>query len=115
MGRSPGGRTSIRGPASSPVIGPEMAIDTARQREMTRATSAERNATTPARAPSVVPRRPGPSNVLILAGWCGLAGGLLEVGARVLCRWIDPTNRLYQVSRHFVWSAPLTYLLLFLG
>src|SRR5262249_1623461 len=46
--------------------------------------------------------------------WCGLAAGLLEVGARVLCRWITPTNRLYQMSRHFVWLAPLTYLLLFL-
>jgi len=53
--------------------------------------------------------------VLILAGWCGLAAGLLEVGARILCRYINPANRLYQVSRHFVWVAPLTYLLLFLA
>ena len=34
--------------------------------------------------------------------------------ARILCRIINPTDRLYQVSRHFVWLAPLTYLLLFL-
>ena len=53
--------------------------------------------------------------MLILAGWCGLAAGLLEVAARIVRRWINPTNRLYQVSRHFVWSAPLTYLLLFLA
>ena len=60
-------------------------------------------------------RRFGPVNVLVLAVWCGLAAGLLEVATRILSRWIDPTNRLYQVSRHFVWLAPLVYLLLFLG
>jgi arylsulfatase A-like enzyme len=57
----------------------------------------------------------GPLDVLMLAVWCGLAAGLLEVGTRILCRLINPTNRLYQVSRHFVWLSPLTYLLLFLG
>jgi len=54
-------------------------------------------------------------NVLILSAWCGLAGGLLEVGARVLCRWIDPTNRLYGLSRHYVWLAPLSTFLFFSG
>jgi arylsulfatase A-like enzyme len=53
--------------------------------------------------------------VLVLAASCGLAAGLLEVSARILCRWINPTARLFQVSRHFVWLAPLTYLLLFLS
>ena len=57
----------------------------------------------------------GSRDVLILAAWSGLAAGLLEVGTRILCRWIYPTNRLYQVSRHFVWLAPLTYLVLFLA
>jgi len=52
-------------------------------------------------------------DVLVLSVWCGLAAGLLEVGARVLCRSIDSTNRLYGMSRHFVWLVPLTYLLLF--
>src|SRR5271165_4898173 len=66
-------------------------------------------------APSVAARRISPRDVLILAAWCGLAAGLLEVGARILCRCINPTGRLYQVSRHFVWLAPLTYLLLFLA
>ena len=51
----------------------------------------------------------------MLAAWCGLAAGLLEVATRVLCRWINPTNRLYLMSRHFVWLAPLSNLLLFSG
>jgi len=63
----------------------------------------------------VAQRRLGPLDVLVLSVWCGLAGGLLEVGARVLRKTIDPTNRLYGVSRHFVWLVPLTYLLLFSG
>ena len=53
--------------------------------------------------------------VLQLSAWCGLAAGWLEVGTRVLCRSINPTNRLYLMSRHFVWLVPLTNLLLFLG
>jgi arylsulfatase A-like enzyme len=53
--------------------------------------------------------------VLVLAAWCGLAAGLLELGTRILCRSIDPTKRLYQMSRHFIWLAPLTYLGFFLG
>ena len=60
-----------------------------------------------------LPRRLDPLNVLILSAWCGLAGGLLEVAARVLCRWIDPTNRLYGLSRHFIWLVPLSTLLFF--
>jgi arylsulfatase A-like enzyme len=54
-----------------------------------------------------------PLDVLLLAACGGLAGGLLEVGTRVLCRSIDSTNRLYMMSRHFVWLAPLVNLLLF--
>jgi arylsulfatase A-like enzyme len=58
--------------------------------------------------------RPGPWHLLVLAVWCGLAGGLLEVGARVLCRALDPVHRLYLMSRHFVWLTPLVNLSLFL-
>ena len=47
--------------------------------------------------------------------WLGLSAGLLEAGTRVLCRAIDPTKRLYLMSRHFVWSAPLANMLLFFG
>ena len=70
---------------------------------------------TAVRPPSPATPRIGPLDVLLLAGWCGLAAGLLEVGTRILCRLINPTNRLYQVSRHFVWLSPLVYLLLFLA
>jgi arylsulfatase A-like enzyme len=57
----------------------------------------------------------GPRDVLMLSACCGLGSGLLEVGTRVLCRYFDPTNRLYMLSRHFVWLAPLSTLLLFTG
>jgi arylsulfatase A-like enzyme len=57
----------------------------------------------------------GARDVLGLSAWCGLAAGLLEVGTKVLCRSIRPADHLYQASRHFIWLAPLTYLLLFLA
>ena len=47
--------------------------------------------------------------------WLGLAAGLLEVGMRVLCRAIDPTQRIYVTSRHFVWLTPLANMLLFVS
>jgi arylsulfatase A-like enzyme len=59
--------------------------------------------------------RLGTFEILMLSAWCGLAGGLLEVGTRVLCRAIDPTKRLYFMSRHFVWLTPLANLVVFLG
>ncbi len=34
---------------------------------------------------------------------------------KALSRSINPANHLYQMTRHFVWLAPLTYLLLFLA
>jgi arylsulfatase A-like enzyme len=68
----------------------------------------------PAGAPAP-PRRLGPTDVLVLSTWCGLAAGLMEVGLKVLLRSIDPTKRMYLMSRHFVWLAPLIYLLLSLG
>jgi arylsulfatase A-like enzyme len=60
-------------------------------------------------------RRLGAWDVLVLSAWCGVVGGLLEVGTRVACTYIDPANRLYMFSRHFVWLVPLSTLLLFLG
>jgi arylsulfatase A-like enzyme len=50
-----------------------------------------------------------------MSAWCGLAGGLLEVGARLLCRAIEPSYRLYWTSRHFIWLGPLSNLLFFVG
>jgi len=59
-------------------------------------------------------RRLGPLDVLVLSAWCGLVGGLLEVATRVVCK-IVPGHRMYAMSRHFVWMAPLSNLLLFSG
>jgi hypothetical protein len=56
-------------------------------------------------------RRLDPWDVLVLSAWCGLAAGWLEVGTRILCRHIDATNRLYMMSRHFVWLVPLADLM----
>jgi hypothetical protein len=63
----------------------------------------------------VVRRRIEAVDLFLLSAWCGLAAGLLEVGVRVVCRAIDPTQRLYLVSRHFLWLGPLSNLLVFLG
>ena len=54
-------------------------------------------------------------DVLLMSVWCGLAAGLLEVGARVLPRSFDTFFRLYGLSRHFVWLVPLTNGILFSG
>ncbi len=58
--------------------------------------------------------RLGPLDVFVLALWCGLAGGLLEVGTIAFCKAL-PGHRMYGMSRHFVWMAPLSNLLLFAG
>jgi arylsulfatase A-like enzyme len=54
-------------------------------------------------------------DLLFLSAWCGLAAGLLEVATKVLCRAIDPRQRLYLMSRHFIWLSPLANLAFFLG
>ena len=59
--------------------------------------------------------RLGPIDVLLLSAWCGLAAGELEVGARVISKSLSSTDRLYQMTRHFVWLVPLIDLVLFLG
>ena len=51
---------------------------------------------------------------LVLAAWCGLVAGLLEVGTIVLRKELFDPNQLYGMSRHFVWLIPLTNLGLFL-
>jgi arylsulfatase A-like enzyme len=58
--------------------------------------------------------RLGALDVLVLSLWCGPTAGLLEVGARVLCRWVG-LYPLYGMSRHFVWIVPLANLLFFAG
>jgi arylsulfatase A-like enzyme len=57
----------------------------------------------------------GALEILGLSLWCGLAGGLLEVAARVSCRAIDPTNRLYVMTRHFVWLTPVANAIVFVS
>ncbi len=57
--------------------------------------------------------RLGPVDVLVLAAWCGLTAGWLEVGTKVLLKSIFVTDRMYNTGRHFVWVVPLSNLLLF--
>ena len=59
--------------------------------------------------------RLGPLDLLLLSAWCGLAAGELEVITRVANRAISATNRLYMMTRHFVWLVPMIDLVLFLG
>ena len=54
-----------------------------------------------------------PLDVLLLSAWCGLAAGWLEVGTRVLLKRVIVADRMYQMSRQFVWAVPLSNLLLF--
>jgi arylsulfatase A-like enzyme len=51
--------------------------------------------------------------VFLFSVWCGLAAGLLEVGARVASAAVVKSGRLYPLSRHFIWAGPLSNLLLF--
>ena len=44
---------------------------------------------------------------------CGLVAGWLEVATRILVKNLIGTNRLYMMSRHFVWMVPLSDLLMF--
>ena len=55
------------------------------------------------------------ADVLVLSVWCGLAAGELEVAARIVYRAVSSTERLYLMTRHFVWLVPLINLALFLG
>jgi arylsulfatase A-like enzyme len=66
------------------------------------------------RSPEPVPRL-GLADVLVLAAWCGLAAGELEVAARIMYRALSSTQRLYLMTRHFVWLVPLINMVLFLG
>ena len=75
-----------------------------------RLTSCPGSAQTPALAGRV-----GPLSLLALFGLVRPGRRLARGGDEVLCRSINPTNRLYMMSRHFVWLAPLANLLLFFG
>ncbi len=68
----------------------------------------------PDRPPSPIGRL-GPVEVLMFAAWCGLAAGELEVASRFVRRALSATDRMYLMTRHFVWLVPLVNLSLFLG
>lgn len=55
------------------------------------------------------------ATLLALSAWCGLVAGLLEVGAIVVRKATFDPNRLYSMSRHFVWLIPLTNLGIFVA
>jgi arylsulfatase A-like enzyme len=59
--------------------------------------------------------RPGAFDILLFSAWCGLAGGELEVFANVGFRALSSTQRLYLMTRHFVWLVPLVNMALFSG
>ncbi len=62
-------------------------------------------------------RGPGLLPLLLIASWCGLVSGLLEVATLIVRKWAFDFNHLYWMSRHFIWLTPLINLLLslFLG
>ena len=50
---------------------------------------------------------------LLLLAWCGLVAGLLEVGTIVLRKQTLDPDRLYKMSRHFVWMIPVSNVCVF--
>ena len=59
-------------------------------------------------------KRPGFLSVLLLLAWCGTVAGLLEVGTILLRKGLFDPDRLYGMSRHFVWLIPVSNLGVFL-
>jgi len=55
-----------------------------------------------------------PLALLLLAVWCGLISGLLEVGTFALRKRYFDLNQFAWTSRHFVWLIPLINLAIFL-
>lgn len=55
----------------------------------------------------------GPARVFLLAIWCGLAVGSLEVVIIVLRKQFLDLNRLYWMPRQFVWMTPVADLAIF--
>jgi arylsulfatase A-like enzyme len=82
---------------------------------MSATTQADRRIPSSSARPRTIRPRLRPLDILILSAWCGLAGGLLEVGARIVCKSLIASNRLYLMSRHFVWLTPLSNLIFFAG
>lgn len=66
-------------------------------------------------AARAAPTRLGPLTLVILSAWCGLVAGLLEVATVTVRKSAFDVNRLYGMTRHFVWLVPLTNFGLFVG
>jgi arylsulfatase A-like enzyme len=47
---------------------------------------------------------------VVLAVWCGLLAGLLEVGMVLLRKQLFDPDQLYKISRHFIWLIPVANL-----
>jgi arylsulfatase A-like enzyme len=60
-------------------------------------------------------RQLGLISILALSAWCGLIAGLLEVGTIVLRKHLVDLDRLYKMSRHFVWMIPVSNVCVFLA
>jgi arylsulfatase A-like enzyme len=69
----------------------------------------------PTSRPDRASGRMTPSSIVILSAWCGLVAGLLEVAVLVVRKSAFDSNRLYGMTRHFVWLIPLTDFGLLLG
>ena len=54
-------------------------------------------------------------SLLLLSAWCGLVAGLLEVATIVLRKQFFDPDRLYKLSRYFVWLIPVVNLGIFLA
>ncbi len=61
------------------------------------------------------PRRSTGELSFLVPVWCGLVTGLLEVGTIVVRKTAFDANRLYGMTRHFVWLVPLTDLGIFVA
>ena len=65
--------------------------------------------------PNLATNRLGFLSLLLLSAWCGLVAGLLEVATIVVRKEAFDPDRLYKMSRHFVWMIPLSNLCVFLA
>jgi arylsulfatase A-like enzyme len=54
-------------------------------------------------------------SVFAMSAWCGLVAGLLEVATIVVRKQVFDADRLYKMSRHFVWLIPMSNLCVFLA
>ncbi len=77
--------------------------------------SSQKPGSSTSRAPRSAPGRLGPRSIVVLSAWCGLVAGLLEVVTLIMRKSVFDVNRLYGMTRHFVWLIPLTDLGLFLS